>query len=117
MGDSPMGDRDETLRSSAFAHLRAVQLCTGWPVRHDNVAGFELGGERAPLMDIQRGIRKPRMLDAALSFRTVYAASPDQRPYADERGDDDYQRCKWRGPMSTTPRTWPCAGRCSDSYH
>jgi putative restriction endonuclease len=37
------------------------------------------------------------MLDAALSFRTVYAARPDQRPYADERGVDGYQRYSWRG--------------------
>jgi putative restriction endonuclease len=54
-------------------------------------------------MDIQRGIRKPRMLDAALSFRTVFAARPDQRPYADERGLDGYQRYKWRGTETDHP--------------
>ncbi len=94
---------DERLRSSALAHLRAVQLRTGGPVRHEDVAGFVLDGERIPLMDIQRGIRKPRMLDAALSFRTVFASSPDQRPYADERGVDGYQRYKWRGRNASHP--------------
>lgn len=94
---------DERLRSSALAHLRAVQLRTGGPVRHEDVAGSVLDGERIPLMDIQRGIRKPRMLDAALSFRTVFASSPDQRPYADERAVDGYQRYKWRGRNASHP--------------
>jgi putative restriction endonuclease len=94
---------DERLRSSAFAYLRAVQLRTGGPIRHEDVAGFQYAGRRIPLMDIQRGIRKPRMLDAALSFRTVFAARPDQRPYADERGPDGYQRYKWRGSESEHP--------------
>jgi putative restriction endonuclease len=94
---SGQAEFDERLRSSALAFLRVVQLRTGGPVRHEDVARFEFEGERIPLMDRQRGIRKPRMLDAALSFRTVFASRPDQRPYADERGVDGYQRYKWRG--------------------
>lgn len=96
-------DFDERLRSSAIAFLRAVQLRTGGPIRREDVAGFVLDGERIPLMDTQRGIRKPRMLDAALSFRTVFAARPDQRPYADDRGEDGYQRYKWRGTDPAHP--------------
>lgn len=96
-------DYDELVRSSALAFLRVVQLRTGGPVRHEDVARFEVTGVRIPLMDIQRGIRKPRMLDAALSFRTVFAAAPDQRPYADERGEDGYQRYKWRGTNPDHP--------------
>ena len=95
IGDSD--DYDEVVRSSALAFLRVVQLRTGGPVRHADVATFKVADVRIPLMDIQRGIRKPRTLDAALSFRTVFAATPDQRPYADERGEDGYQRYKWRG--------------------
>jgi putative restriction endonuclease len=96
-------DYDDLVRSSALAFLRVVQLRTGGPVRHEDVATFEVAGVRIPLMDIQRGIRKPRMLDAALSFRTVYATTPDQRPYADERGEDGYQRYKWRGTNRDHP--------------
>ena len=88
---------DERLRLSALAFLRTVQLRTGGPIRFEDVSGFMFEGQRVPLMDIQRGIRKPRVLDAALSFRTVFASRPDQRPYADERGLDGYQRYKWRG--------------------
>lgn len=72
-------------------------------MRHSDVAGFEFEGRRVPLMDIQRGIRKPRMLDAALSFRTVFASRPDQRPYADDRGEDGYLRYKWRGTVGDHP--------------
>lgn len=96
-------DFDERLRSAALAFLRAVQLRKGGPVRREDVAGFEFEGHRIPLMDAQRGIRKPRVLDAALSFRTVFAARPDQRPYADERGPDGYQRYKWRGAERDHP--------------
>ncbi len=88
---------DEELRSSALVFLRVVQLRTGSPVRFDDVAGFQFRGTRVPLLDRQRGIRKPRLLRAALSFRTVYAARPDQRPYDDEPGPDGYLRYKWRG--------------------
>jgi putative restriction endonuclease len=90
-------DFDDRLRSAALAFLRVVRLRTGGPVRFEDVAGFEFEGQRISLLDRQRGIRKPRMLDAALSFRTVYAARPDQRPYDDEPGPDGYLRYKWRG--------------------
>lgn len=94
---------DERIRSSALAFLRAVLLRTDGHVRREDVATFEFDGVRIPLMDIQRGIRKPRMLEAALSFRTVFAARPDQRPYADERGEDGYLRYKWRGTDAKHP--------------
>lgn len=98
-----VADFDDLVRSSALAHLRAVRLTTGGPVRYGDVAGLVVEGERIPLMDPQRGIRKPRMLDAALSFRTVFSSRPDQRPYADERGPDGYQRYKWRGTDADHP--------------
>ncbi len=99
----PAESLDGQLRSSALAFLRAVQLRTGGPVRFDDVARFEFDGQSVPLLDRQRGIRKPRMLDAALSFRTVYAARPDQRPYDDEPGTDGYLRYKWRGEDADHP--------------
>lgn len=96
-------DFDDQVRTGAFAYLRAIQLRTGGPVRFTDVAGFDLDGERIPLMDRQRGIRKPRLLDAALSFRTVHAARPDLRPYHDAPGPDGYLRYKWRGIDASHP--------------
>ncbi|CAN5545689.1 HNH endonuclease [soil metagenome] len=48
-------------------------------------------------MDAQRGIRKPAVLDAALSFRTVYRPAGAERPYEDAAGDDGLIRYKYRG--------------------
>lgn len=98
-----LDELDEELRSSALIFLRVLQLKTGGPVRFDDVASFEFRGARVPLLDRQRGIRKPRVLRAALSFRTVYAARPDQRPYDDDPGPDGYLRYKWRGDDPNHP--------------
>ena len=92
---------DTYLRSAAFAFLDSVTAKLGGPVRYADVADFVFEGERIPLMPTQQGIRKPRQLEAALSFRTVHANRPDQRPYADERGPDGYLRYKWRGDNPT----------------
>ena len=48
-------------------------------------------------MDMQRGIRKPAVLDAALSFRTVYRPEGAERPYEDGQGPDGLIRYKYRG--------------------
>ncbi len=94
---------DASLREAAFVFLRSVQSKTGGPIRFEDVASFVFSGERIPLMDLQRGIRKPRMLQAALSFRTVHAAKPADRPYDDLPGADGYLRYKWRGTDSAHP--------------
>ena len=70
-------------------------------MRREDVADFNIDGQRIALMDPQRGIRKPKQLDAALSIRTVFSIDPGRRPYDDERGSDGYLRYKWRG---TDPR-------------
>lgn len=88
---------DEQLRLTAFAYLRARQLLTGGPVRYEDAAAFVFQGQRITLLDPQRGIRKPAVLDAALSFRTVHAPRPDLRPYFDEPGRDGYLRYQYRG--------------------
>jgi putative restriction endonuclease len=48
-------------------------------------------------MDLQRGIRKPAVLDSALSFRTVYRPEGAVRPYDDAVGPDGLIRYKYRG--------------------
>ncbi|HEX6516694.1 MAG TPA: HNH endonuclease [Nocardioidaceae bacterium] len=58
---------------------------------------FEYAGQRIPLMDRQRGIRKPARMNAALSMRTVFTQPGDTPPYADAEGPDGLQRYKYRG--------------------
>lgn len=61
------------------------------------LSNFELDGMRIPLMDRQRGIRKPSVLDEALSIRTTYTRPGAVPPYADAIGPDGLQRYKYRG--------------------
>jgi putative restriction endonuclease len=61
------------------------------------LATFEYDGKRVPLMDRQRGIRKPAGLEAALAIRTTYTPSHKLPPYDDAIGPDGLQRYKYRG--------------------
>jgi putative restriction endonuclease len=88
---------EDRLRTSMFAYLRLRGLVTGGPVTYDDLAGFEFEGQRIPLMDRQRGIRKPKFLNTALSFRTVHRVRPDQLPYDDAPGPEGFLRYKWQG--------------------
>lgn len=62
-----------------------------------DLGDFSFEGERLPLLDPQRGIRKPAVLDAALSIRTVYRPEGASRPYDDIEGPDGFIRYQWRG--------------------
>jgi putative restriction endonuclease len=66
-------------------------------VTQAQLADFHYNGRRIPLMDLQRGIRKPAILDAALSFRTTYTAPGAVPPYEDAEGPDGLLRYKYRG--------------------
>lgn len=63
----------------------------------EDVRHFEYAGHHVPLMDRQRGIRKPALLDAALSLRTTYTAPGRVPPYLDSEGPDGLLRYKYRG--------------------
>lgn len=66
-------------------------------VTHSTLATFEYDGHPLPLMDRQRGIRKPAGMDAALSIRTVFTEPGQTPPYADAEGPDGRIRYKYRG--------------------
>jgi putative restriction endonuclease len=90
-------ERELAVRLAAQAWLDAdrAQGREGWT--QANLADFQFGGTRIPLMDRQRGIRKPAGMAAALSMRTVYRPSGAARPYEDGTGIDGLLRYKWRG--------------------
>jgi putative restriction endonuclease len=90
-------DFDERLRAAAFVYLSDVSARLGGPVTRGDIGTFSFEGHPMALMPVQRGILKPRQLQAALSIVTVFRARPDQRPYDDAEGDDGYMRYKWRG--------------------
>jgi len=82
------------VRESAIAWLdtRQTELVDfAW------LSTFEYAGDRIPLMDRQRGIRKPAKMNAALSMRTVFTRPGAMPPYADTEGPDGLLRYKYRG--------------------
>jgi putative restriction endonuclease len=65
--------------------------------RYEQLAQFQFQGDRLPLTDRGRGIRKPAQMTAALSFSTVYTAPNAVPPYEDTEGRDGLLRYKIRG--------------------
>lgn len=94
---------DAELRREAMQWL-AVRTNDGLEsLRYDEIAEFRFRGEAFPLMDRQRGIRKPAVLDSALSIRTIWRAEGKPRPYDDDLGADGLVRYKWRGDDPNHP--------------
>ena len=97
MGTGALVPFDDEIRAAAFAYVERVSARNGGVVTREELEAFTFRGERLPLVERQKGIRKPADLDAALSILTTYTADPTQAPYADEIGEDGFLRYKWRG--------------------
>jgi putative restriction endonuclease len=79
-------NHDLQLRQAAFSHtIRLASMNNGVLDSADLRAGFDLGGERIPLINPQRGIFKPRQMAALLSIRTVYPQQGRRVWYDDQR--------------------------------
>ncbi|UJH70012.1 HNH endonuclease [Ornithinimicrobium sp. INDO-MA30-4] len=88
------------LRQAAMAYLNTR------PTPHVDyhwLREFMFNGEQIPLMDMQRGIRKPAKLSGALSIRTTYTKPGAAPPYMDNTGSDGFQRYKYRGTDPSHP--------------
>jgi putative restriction endonuclease len=97
---------EQALRSAAFLFLDSLAAGGRSLVRQSDVADFSFQGNRLRLMATQSGIWKPAILQAALSFNTVFASDPSRRPYDDEVGPDGYLRYKWRYKDPTDPSNY-----------
>lgn len=87
-------DDSKLLRQPAMEWLEARpsdQVDFAWTTQ------FEYAGQRVPLLDRQRGIRKPAGMSAALAIRTTFTPPGQNPPYADDVGSDGLQRYKYRG--------------------
>lgn len=92
-------ERELAIRLAAMDWL--ATFGTEQTFRYEQLAKFQFRGDRVPLTDRGRGIRKPAQLEAALSFSTVYTAPDSVPPYEDTEGTDGLLRYKIRG---TDPR-------------
>lgn len=88
---------DMRLRRAAVAWLDDLASRGQELVRREELASFTFEGQRIPLIDPQRGIRKPATLEAALSITTTYTPPGREPPYADSEGHDRLLRYKYRG--------------------
>jgi len=89
--------RDARLRREAMAWLALRSNDCRDALTSSELLEFIFDGEPFRLLDVQRGIRKPAVLPAALSIRTTYTPEGRNRPYEDSPGPDGMLRYKWRG--------------------
>jgi putative restriction endonuclease len=76
--------QDHAWRSAAFQHVGLLLAGTTVLSREAMNTPFFLGGERATLVDPQRGIHKPRVMRHLLSVTTVMPAKGRRIWYADQ---------------------------------
>jgi putative restriction endonuclease len=78
-------DHDQAFRLAAFNTVKQLTDSRRDLRARDLRAGFELRGERFPLINPQRGIFKPRQMRHLLSIRTVFPRSGARVWYDDQR--------------------------------
>ena len=89
---------EESIRAAALVWLSEITLGGTVPVSREQLANdFLVAGQRFPLVDRGRGIRKPVGWRAALSIMTAQG-----RPYDDEEGPDGLHRYKLRRDQGGT---------------
>jgi putative restriction endonuclease len=90
-------DQEREFREAAMGWLdgRREQGHERFP--YAELADYEYKGARIPLIDRQRGIRKPAIFHAALSIRTTYTPPGKAKPYDDRIPSDGLLRYKYRG--------------------
>lgn len=95
-GVTAPGD-EQSIRAAALRWLQEVSLGGTLPVTREQLSDdFFFRGDRFPLIDRGRGIRKPIGWRSALSITTAYPKSGRPRPYDDDEGDDGLQPYKLR---------------------
>jgi putative restriction endonuclease len=85
MGMNPTETWDLRVRLAAFAWLeRMVALHGELLPRRLLLAGFEIDGQRVPLVSAASGIHKPRAMELPLSILTAPEIEGQERPYNDD---------------------------------
>ncbi len=77
--------RSAAVRLAALEHVRRLSRRFDVLTAEHLRAGFTFEGERVPLINPQRGIFKPRIMDRLLSIRTVFPRSGARIWYDDQR--------------------------------
>lgn len=80
-----VSSNDWAMRLAAFRQVRQLQEIRDQLNSVDLAAGFQFDGERVPLVNPQRGIFKPRQMEALLSIKTVFPKPGAMVWYDDQR--------------------------------
>jgi putative restriction endonuclease len=80
-----ISSEDWAMRSAAFRQVRRLQETRDHLTASDLGAGFQFAGSRIPLVNPQRGIFKPRQMEALLSIKTVFPKAGAEVWYDDQR--------------------------------
>lgn len=80
-----IGSEDWAMRTAAFAQVRRLQEIRNPLTGADLAHGFQFEGQRLPLVNPQRGIFKPRQMEALLSIKTVFPKPGAKVWYDDQR--------------------------------
>lgn len=91
-------EQDTALRTEAMRFLQLRTHDGVLPISREELGEFRFQGEPFALIDRQRGIRKPAVLNSALSISTKYTPPGKPKPYDDQIvPDSPILRYKWRG--------------------
>lgn len=90
-------DEERQFREVAMAWLEERKNQGQSRFSYAELAAYMHKGVRIPLMDRQRGIRKPAAFQAALSMRTAYTPPGRQKPYEDRISPDGLLHYNYRG--------------------
>jgi len=76
---------DAQLRQAAFSHVNWLASVRGGVLDPADLAGgFDFEGDRIPLINLQRGIFKPRQMEHLLSIKTVFLRRGARARYDDQ---------------------------------
>ncbi len=94
---------EQRVRGAAMDWLFSRDPSRSHTFTFEDLRTFTYEGLLLPLMDRQRGIRKPAQLSAAISIRTTYTPPGERPPYDDSVGGDGLPRYKYRGTDPNHP--------------
>lgn len=80
-----LSSTDWAMRAAAFRQVRRLQDTRDHLEASDLKVGFQFDGQRFPLINPQRGIFKPRQMEALLSIKTVFPKPGAKVWYDDQR--------------------------------
>ena len=96
-------DTDTLMRLAAFEHVRKLSELHNHLTSKELKPGFTFDGERTPLVNLRRGIFKPRQMRYLLSIKTVFPRPGARVWYDDQR---EVHRQIYESDESVTMRSW-----------